>query len=162
MTSDLQNLINNCTTELNDINTKISALSGLDKTAIYLRHYALIKASGTLEYVYRSIVADFVTQSATSQITTYIDSTIRKGSMSVTYDNMCSLLSKFDDTWARNFKRAVNALPNKQRLIDAAKSLVTNRHLFAHGKMTTASFSDIRQYYNDTLILINIFDSIVV
>lgn len=162
MTANLQNMINDCTLELSDIDTKIASLSGLDKTTIYLRHYALIKACGTLEYVFRSIVADYVTNSATPQVITYIDSTIRSGSMSVTYDNMCSLLKKFDDTWTTNFKAQVNAHPDKQRLIDASNSLVKNRHLFAHGKMTTASFSDIKQYYQDTLTLVQIFDSVVV
>ena len=162
MNVNLQNLIADCTTELNDIDTKINALSGLDKTAVYLRHYALIKACGTLEYVYRSIVADFVTLTATSQISTYIDNTIRSGSMSVTYEHMCALLKKFDDTWFNNFKTLVNSRTDKQRLIDASNSLVKTRHLFAHGKMTTSSFSDIRLYYNDTLVLVQIFDSVVI
>ena len=162
MKTELQTLISDCTDELNDVDSKISALSGLDKTTIYLRHYALIKACGTLEYVYRSIVADFVTQSATPQISNYIDSTIRMGSMSVKYENMCGLLKKFDENWATHFKNAVNAHPHKDRLITASISLVNNRHLFAHGKIPTASFSDIKQYYMDTLTLVQIFDSIMV
>lgn len=59
MKTELQNLIDECTTELTDISAKISALPPLDKTRAYLTKYALIKSCGTIEFVYRSLVADY-------------------------------------------------------------------------------------------------------
>lgn len=133
----------------------------LDKAKLYLTNYALIKACGTIEFVYRSIVADFFDQSSLSQIHTYIDKTIRSGSMSATYDNMSKLLGKFDDNWKKSFVNLVKQRTDKQKIIDSSNSLVNNRHLFAHGKAPTASFNDIFQYYQDTLELIKMLNKVV-
>ncbi len=161
MKPELQNLIQECTTELNDISLRISKLPPLDKARLYLTNYALIKACGTVEFVYRSIVADFFDQSSLSQIHTYIDKTVRSGSMSATYDNMSKLLGKFDDNWKKSFVNLVKQRTDKQKIIDSSNSLVNNRHLFAHGKAPTASFNDIFQYYQDTLKLIKMLDTVV-
>ena len=161
MKTELQNQINDCTAELNDIDSKMSSLSPLDKTKVYLTNYALIRAGGTIEHVYRSIVADFFLSTPVPQIHNYLEKTVRNGSMSATYDNMSGLLGKFDDAWQRNFKNAVDAHPDRTRLRDSLRSLVTNRHAFAHGGVPTATFQDIKNYYNDALTVINIFDSIV-
>ena len=162
MKQELQDMISACSTELADIGNKMANLAPLDKTKSYLTQYALIRACGTIEFVYRSIVADFFDQFGVDQIETYIDKTVRRGSMSCTYDNMRSLLGKFDDSWSNNFKRLVNQHPDGQRMMSSVNSLVTNRHLFAHGRPPTATFSDICQYYQDGLSLIGLFDSVVV
>lgn len=161
MKNELQDLIDECTTELNDIFVKINAMPPLDKTRSYLTKYALIKSCGTIEFVYRSLVADYFDQSNLSQVPTYIEKTVREGSMSAKYDNMSGLLGKFDDAWKRDFRNAVANHPDGQRIISSSNSLVTNRHQFAHGKTPTATFNDIKQYYIDTLELIRIMDSVV-
>ena len=161
MKDELQYLIDECATEINDIETRITAMPPFDDGVRYLTHYALIKASGTAEFVYRSIVADYFSALSNSRIDTYLDAAIRQGSMSAKYSNMCKLLGKFDEQWQSNFKSAVKAHPNSQRIIAASDSLVTNRHDFAHGKTPTATFNDIKNYYFDVLELIKILDSIV-
>ena len=106
MKSELQALINECTDEINDIETRIVTMSALDKEIRYLTHYALIKASGTAEFVYRSIVADHFSALSDSRIDTYLDAEIRRGSMSVKYEMMLKLLGKFDEQWRKNFQKA--------------------------------------------------------
>lgn len=161
MKQELQDMLNECTTELNDIEVRINALPSLDKGRQYFTNYALIKACGTVEFVYRSIVADHFSQLINSRIDTYLDATIRKGSMSAKYENMKNLLGKFDEQWKKDFQDAVNARADKGRLITASNSLVTNRHSFAHGNPPTATFLEIKQYYIDVLELIRIFDTVV-
>lgn len=161
MKAELSNLLLECSQQLNDIDKKMSVLPVFDKTRTYLTQYALMKACGTLEYVYRSIVADFFDQSSLTQIHTYLDKTVRSGSMSATYDNMTKLLGKFDSDWRKNFKDAIQKRSDAQKIIASANSLVTNRHLFAHGHVPTATFNDILQYYNDASILIYELDSVI-
>ena len=161
MKQELQDMLADCTAELTDIEAKINALPALDKSRQYFSNYALIKACGTVEFVYRSIVADHFSQLGDTKIDKYLDTTIRQGSNSAKYENMCGILGKFDVQWQSTFKSAVQAEPNSQRLILASNSLVKNRHLFAHGKPPTATFLDIKSYYLDVITLINIFDSIV-
>lgn len=161
MKQELQDMLDLCSLELDDIEERINNLPILDKARQYLTNYALIKSSGTAEFVYRSIIADYFSKLSDSKIDTYLDNSIRKGSMSATYDNMKKLLGKFDDNWQKDFKNAVQSRSDKNKLIDASTSLVNNRHSFAHGKPPTATFLDIKQYYADVVQLIEILDSIV-
>lgn len=161
MKTELQTLINTCSSELTDIDNKISALPPLDKSRFYLTQYALIRTCGTVEFVYRSIVADYFDQFPVPQVHTYIENTVRIGSMSATYENMCKLLKKFDGGWCSNFKAAVQRHQHSNRIISSATSLVNNRHLFAHGKPPTATFRNIYDYYLDTLELIRLLDGVV-
>lgn len=128
MKAELQDLIDECTAELADISVKINSLPSLDKLRAYLTKYALIKSCGTIEFVYRSLVADYFDQSNLTQVPTYIEKTVREGSMSAKYDNMSGLLGKFDDNWRNSFRIAVAQHPDSQRIISSANSLVNNRH----------------------------------
>ena len=117
---------------------------------------------GTVEFVYRSIVADHFSQLGNPRLDTYLDSTIRQGSNSAKYDNMKSLLKKFDPQWSSTFSNLVTVqTTDGQRLISASNSLVANRHQFAHGRQPSATFLDIKQYYLDVVSLIGLFDSVV-
>ena len=161
MKRELQDLIDECNTDIADIERRLQMLPPLDKEISYLTYYVLIRASGTVEYVYRSIVTDYFSRLSDSRIDSYLDAKVRKGSMSATYDNMCGLLGQFDNTWRDNFRVSVSADPDKNRIIAASNSLVRNRHDFAHGRRPTATFLEIKAYYQDILRLIYIFDSIV-
>lgn len=161
MKTELQDLLAECNAELENIDNMLEKMEPLDKAKQYLTKYALIKACGTLEYVYKSIVADFFDCSEISQIHTYIEETVRKGSRSATYEKMCDLLGMFDENWKTQFKVTIKQHDDGQRMIDSAKSLVANRHLFAHGKNPTATFKDIQQYYKYASQLITIMDGIV-
>lgn len=161
MKQELQDMLAGCTAELNDIEVRINSLPSLDKGRQYFTNYALIKACGTVEFVYRSIVADHFSQLSNSRIDTYLDTTVRQGSNSAKYENMKKLLNKFDRQRGDSFQTTVQGLDNGSRLIDASNSLVTNRHNFAHGKAPTATFLEIKQYYLDVVQLITVFDSIV-
>ncbi|MBQ7099391.1 MAG: hypothetical protein IJO05_06715 [Oscillospiraceae bacterium] len=162
MKQELVDMIDACSAEIDDIRNRLSTLPVMDRSRRYLTQYALIRACGTIEFVYRSIVADFFDSSPLTQIHTYLEKTVRTGSMSATYKNMQTLLGKFDDNWKSNFQQAVNSHADSNRIIASAKSLVENRHAFAHGRTPTATFNDIQNYYNDALTLIDLFDSIVV
>ena len=94
MNSELRNILNECSSELDDIEQRIDQLKVFDKESKYLTCYALIKACGTAEFVYRSIIADYFAKFQDDKIDQYIDNTVRKGSMSATYDNMLKLLQK--------------------------------------------------------------------
>ena len=123
MKQELENGLKECTEELNDIEKRLKKLSAFDKERNYLTKYALIKACGTAEYTYRSIVVDYFSQ-LDSRIDTYLKKKVRNSSGSAEYKNMKGLLGQFDAQWRKNFKDAVDARPNGQRLIDASNSLV--------------------------------------
>ena len=167
MNDKLRTLINDCTYEVTDIERRINLIkestkNPIDKEIHYLTNYVLIKTEGTVEFVYRSIVVDYFSEKfKNSKIDEYLKSSIMKGSMSAKYDNMKNLIKKFDEKWCKNFTQTVEAHHDGQKMIAASKSLVDNRHAFAHGENPTVTFQQIKQYYQDILKLIDIFDSVV-
>lgn len=162
MKAELQTLMNDCSAELADIDNRISNMQSLDKGKTYYTQYALIRTCGTIEFVYRSIVADYFTQYSIPQIDQYLDQHIRTGQLSATYENMKRLLNSFDENWKNAFTNSVSSHPDSNRILSSINSLVNNRNLFAHGKNPTATFNDIKQYYSDATILISLFDQAVV
>ncbi len=134
MKSELQDLIDECTSEINDIETRIADMPALDKGVRYLTYYALMKASGITEFVYRSIVADYFSMLSDSRIDTYLDAAVRGGSMSAKYEMMQGLLGKFDDQWKKNFQNAVKVRPDKERLISASNSFSKQQTFFCAWK----------------------------
>ncbi len=161
MKDALRDQVESCVAELEEIEKKIESLPPLDKMKSYLTMYALMRTCGTIEFVYRAIVADFFDQFPIPQLHSYMSNTVREASASATYDNMCNLLKKFDSSWTTDFKNLVGINSNKDKMLLSTHSLVQNRHQFAHGMMPTVTFNDIKLYYHDSLQLLAIFDSIV-
>lgn len=160
MNSELQAMLGESKEELEDIAMRIRETSPFDECRKYLTNYALIRAAGTAEYVYRAIIADYFAALGNAKIDKYLDKAIRQGSMSATYENMSNLLGKFDEKWKSEFSQSVNRNEHGEQIKASAKSLVQNRHAFAHGRPITASFSDIKSYYQDMILLIEIFNSV--
>lgn len=166
MNPNFQQMIDDCKNELSDIELRLQTIPATDPCRKYLTNYSLIKACGTAEFVYRSIITDYFKRYTSPQIDTFLENTIRNSSSSAKYDNMKKLLEKFDKKWSDNFKQSVekhvdSATKNNdgQKLILSSNSLITNRHNFAHGKNPTAGFNDIKNYFFDVVTLIELFDA---
>lgn len=161
MKIELQTMLDTCSEELNDIDLIIEQLNAFDKSRSYLTNYALIRAAGTAESVYRSIVADYFSRHGDARIDRFLDSAIRRGASSVTYKNMKALLKKFDEQWSQDFEDHVKSRSDHEQLVGSSNSLVSNRHAFAHGQSLSTSFSDVKKYYLDVVKLIKILDKVV-
>lgn len=74
---------------------------------------------------------------------------------------MCKLLNAFDPEWKKQFHDKVEEADHSNRLKTSSNSLAGNRNLFSHGKNPSCTFNDIKQYYHDLKILVNIFDAVV-
>ena len=85
-----------------------------------------------------------------------------KKSKTYELENICTYLKQFDTTWLSSFKQSIKTHPDSTRIKASLSSLCQNRNHFAHGKPSTASFNDIIQYFEDSVIVISILDSIVV
>lgn len=169
MKTELQNLINDCKQELVDIEARINNLPIMDKGRQYLTNYALIKTCGTIEYTYKSIVADYFSQYSSVQIDRYLEKTLINSSRSAKYDMIRSLLDQFDSTWYAQFHAQaqshfdqVTGVGDFGKLKSSLDSLVSNRHQFAHGRITSATFLDIKGYFQDAIEVLLILDSVVV
>lgn len=123
--------------------------------------YSLMKASGVIEYSIKTILADFHL-GASPQAILFIDTNVRDSSKNPSLDNIYGLLKQFDRGWLSSFKMALNGRADATRLKDSLRSLYENRNSFAHGKPSTASFNDIMQYFEDSVRIVEVLDSVVV
>lgn len=155
-----QTSIESCIEELQRIDTLIENLLGHTSPIIpYLTKYAIVRACGTIEYCFKTIIADL--HVGTPQVMNYIDNTIRSSSMNPNIANICSTLKKFDENWNTSFTEKIKSHEHPQRLRDSIESLNSARNSFAHGGTPTSSFENVRNYFNDTIIIIKMLDEVV-
>lgn len=155
-----QSSIDSCLEELDRIDTLIVNLLGHTSPIIpYLTKYAIVRACGTIEYCFKTIIADLHTGSP--QVMNYIDSTIRSSSMNPSISNICNTLKKFDEDWNSSFTSKIRDYEHPQRLRDSIESLNNARNSFAHGGTPSSSFENVRNYFNDTVTIIEMLDEVV-
>ncbi|MBB6086992.1 HEPN domain-containing protein [Wenzhouxiangella marina] len=154
-------LLDDCETELAAIETLINSL-GLGSTIVpYLSKYGLIKACGTIEQAFKSVVADRCSYRARSQIKNYLEDNVRNSSSNPSFSNICKLLKSFDESWKTGFKGGVNMHARASSLKTSLQSLVDARNEFAHGGNPRVSIGDVRQYYQDAREVIVELDRVV-
>lgn len=156
MKQDYIILMQECRYELVDINRRVK-MNRLDKTASYLTNYAIIRACGTIETVYKGILTDFVTDGAKPQVCSYFEKRLRKSSSNPSKDNIIGMLKIFDATWKTNFLTSLSGTNHFSSL----DSLVTLRNGFAHGNNPTTSIEKVRRYFQDACRVLKMLDTVV-
>ncbi len=158
--TNAQTAIEDCERELEKINHLIQGLGTMTPVTSYLSKYCLVKVCGTIEYCFKTIIADFYSV-ASPQLSCYLDKKIRQSSKNPSYNNICSLLKDFNEEWNHQFKNTIEHHPSKTRILTSLESMNNNRNNFAHGQGCTPSFSDIQSQFSDARIVINILDEVV-
>lgn len=152
--------LKSCLEEFDAISKLIEGLGHTSKPIPYLTKYALIKACGTIEFCFKTIIAD-IHRNQTKQIKNFIDKNIRMSSMNPSKSNICKTLSLFDDAWNREFKEKLKEHSNVKRIEDSLDSLNNSRNTFAHGGSITLTFDTIKTYLIDAIEVVKILDSVV-
>lgn len=159
--SEVQLQLNQCKTELTNINTIILGL-GLNSNIVpYLNKYSIIRACGTIEMSFKTLIADYCDRRSKRQVKRFIGKRIRDGSANPSFDMICKFLGEFDEAWKKDFKTNLNSEPNPQALKTSLQSLVDARNDFAHGGNPTISISDVMTYYTNSCRIIEIMDSVI-
>jgi hypothetical protein len=127
----------------------------------FLTHFAIVKASASIEVAFKTIIADACVKGANQQAKNLIDNKIRESSCNPSYDNICRVLKEVDEEWCDNFKERIKAIPDRDKNIVSLKSLVDARNHVAHGKTTTVTINSIVEYFSSSLIIIRILDEVV-
>lgn len=154
----VESMLVGCEHELDGIEGLIrSSGGGTSPVTRYLTNYSIVRACGTVEQSFKALVADRVTDGHSVQIRSYIDQRIRYSSMNPSFDNICNLLKAFDSNWHTEFKTKV---PDS-RLRVSLKSLNELRNTFAHGGHPSASFNDVKRYYEDAVIVLKAIEDVI-
>jgi hypothetical protein len=158
--SNAQESIDTCAAELQRIFHLIEGHGQMSTIVPFLTNYAIVRACGTIEFSFKTIISD-LHAGHSPQVQNYVDNTIRNSSMNPSRDNICKTLKRFDEDWNRLFKEKLNAHANSERLKSSIDSLNNARNTFAHGDSPSSSFENIRNYFKDCIIIMDILDDVV-
>ena len=158
MKSDYVDLIKNTDRELQEIRKWINAdKNRFDTKTKYLIAYSVIKASGSIEVVFKQIIYDYLTREAGEKTATYIEKMILDSSCNPNTGNMSNLLQNISSEWKEQFDALVKESGKKSKI----NSLVQLRNDFAHGDNITVSIDTVISYFDAAKDILNILDTVV-
>lgn len=149
--SSVAEKIDSCLDEFNKIRHIIEGMGSMSHPVPYLTRYSIIRACGTIEYGFKTIISDLNSDGQTSQIKNFIDKKFRNSSMNPSYSNIINSLRGFDDEWPTKFKEEMNDLENHTRIRSSLDSLNQARNAFAHGGSPSTSFTNVERYFYDSI-----------
>lgn len=159
---DVEESLDACAAELQSVRGIIVGLGITSNVVPYLTHYAIVRACGTIETSFKSLIADYCSFRSKKQVKRFIEKRIKEGSANPSMDNINKFLNEFDVGWKQNFKSALALHVDKSHLETSLKSLVDARNDFAHGGNPTASINDVLQYFDHSRKIIEMMDSVIV
>ena len=106
MNSELNDIIDDAKRELNRIKDWISENS-FDNKVLYLNSYAVIKASGTIELVMKTMIFNRMTENASQENINYITRMILDSSFNPTTGKIENLLQDLNSDWKLKFHNYV-------------------------------------------------------
>lgn len=143
MNGDYRQTLRDCEVELNSIQQWIHS-NRLDSNVRFLTSYSVIKACGTVEYIFKQIVYDYLSSGANEEAKTYLNKSIIEASFNPSTGQMYRILEKINSDWRVGFENLIKGSSQMGQL----NSLVKLRNSFAHGSAITASINDVKNYYN--------------
>lgn len=157
---DVHQLLQNCKSELAQIQILIQGLGVASNIVPYLAKYSLIKACGTVEIAYKQIVADKCSYRCNRQVKKFLEKRVNRNSANPSYERMCDLLKSFDEDWCTAFKLSIrNHAVSSLR--SSLESLVESRNEFAHGGNPHISIGSVIAYFDDAIIVLQEYDHVV-
>jgi hypothetical protein len=153
--------VDGCIDEFQKIESIIRGIGVMSHPVPYLTRYSIIKACGTIEYGFKTIISDFSLDAQSEQLKNFVDKKFRNSSMNPSYENICGGLASFDDNWRVKFKEKVKLMPNKHKVLDSLESLNNARNSFAHGGSPTTSFENVQAYFEDSLKVLELIEETI-
>jgi hypothetical protein len=153
--------LNDCQAELQSVKDSLDALGSTHVVVPFLTKYAVIRACGTIEQSFKSVIADYCSQGASRQVGRFLDRRVRNSPANPSWEIMCRFLKDFDENWHKTFKASVDSHINKDKIMTSLQSLVDARNVFAHGGNPSGSIADVLQYFAHGRSLIEVLDDVI-
>ncbi|WP_038180790.1 HEPN domain-containing protein [Vibrio rhizosphaerae] len=157
---DVQILLNTCREELQGIQALLTGLGPEAKPTPYVKKYAVIRATGAVEWGFKKIIADKVDEDSHQQVKNFIERKIRKSSCNPKMGQIENMILEFDSRWHSKFLELIS-LANKPTLTSALKNLVDARNSFAHGGDPDFDIDDTVSCFDSAIQVLQILDATV-
>lgn len=150
----VDDLFQECLNEFDRIDRLIEVLTSTNPAVPFLTKYAIIKACGTIEQSFKTIIYDYACRDQSLHVKNFISSSFKESSLNPSLNNIHSSLTKFNEDWNEKFKENLKAEPNIERIRSSLRSLNNARNQFAHGVNLSMTFNDIKLYFEDSMKVI--------
>lgn len=157
---DVKRILDDCLAELDGISALLTGLGDGANPTPYIKKYAVIRATGSIETAFKQTIADKIDMNSHVQVKNFIKRKIRDSSCNPKLGMIENMLSEFDDRWRARFDEQM-ALDDKPRLKGALTALVEARNSFAHGGDPDMSIDSTLSYFRDGVRVIEILDAVV-
>ena len=156
MDSRYLDMLDDCYREISMIETHIDG-DKFNSLNPFLISYAVVKACGVIEVVYKNLIVDVISVGTTTEGKNYFEKNIRDSSSNPSTGNIQRLLQDLNTSWAQQFENQVKGKEEKGSL----SSLVGLRNDFAHGRSVTASIGNVKKYFEDGRSVLAWLESII-
>lgn len=155
--AEVKQLLIECRDELVTIQAYLTGIGDGARPAPYVKKYAVIRATGSIEAGFKRIIADRVDHQAEPQLRNFVACKIRNSSCNPKLGMIQNMLSDFDDEWRSRFDEKI-ALADQPRLKGALTTLVNARNSFAHGGVEELPIDETIDYFDQGRIVLSILD----
>lgn len=123
----------------------------------YLVSYAIVKSSGSIEIVFKSMIHDFLSTNCISETNKFLEKHIIDSSANPTTGVMESFLEKFDGSRKERFNTLIKGTQQKGEL----RSLVNLRNAIAHGSDVNTSINEVEKYFNSGRFILDKLEEVL-
>lgn len=154
--------LSDCEAELTQLEDAMKLLGHTSPIGMFLTRYAIIKACGTIERAFKSLVADHAESLQSQQVKNFLQSKVRESSMNPNENNITQLLKSFDSKWSTDFCDKLKVMADKEKKKQSLKSLVEARNAFAHGGNPITTIGQVKIYFCDSREIMDLIDEAIV
>lgn len=123
--------------------------------------YLCVLTAGFIEESLRVLLFEYAKNNSHPRIQRFIE----KETSFITNcktERILEVLNKFDPNWSLIFETEIKRnSPIDKEVKDSIDSIVSNRHLIAHGKSVGMTFTTVNKYYGYCKTAVRILDSII-
>lgn len=157
---NVEDLLDGCLDELDNIQNLLVGIGDAALPTPYVKKYAVIRATGTIEVGFKTIIADKVDEHSHLQVKNFIKRKVRNSSCNPKLPMIEDMLSEFDARWLSKFDELL-ALEDKPSLKGSLTVLVKARNDFAHGGDPDLDIESTISCYKDGVKVLKILDAVV-
>lgn len=132
--------------KLDHLYAKVSTYTVANEQVEWAKYLCVLTA-GYIEESLRVLLLDFASKNSSIEIQRFLEREINFITNCKT-ERIVNVLNKFDINWAEKFANDIkDNSPIDREIKDSIDSIVSNRHLIAHGKSVGLSYATVNNYY---------------
>lgn len=153
---DEKRILDDCDLEIKNIKTWIDN-NKFDSNVRFLVAYAVIKSSGSIELVFKSMIHTFLSQNCIDETKVFLAKNIIESSANPSPGIIEKYLEQFDGKRKVKFSDLLNGSQDKGNL----KSLVSLRNDIAHGRTINSSINVVESYFESGKKILETLEKVI-